>query len=564
MNWKKLSLRTLVESMRKVWKRFPFACAFLVAFVAWLMFLVWENSLPKSFSAYRKGILVYYLGTGVLLSTVLQLWCEEIRQKRTAFLLERGTHLLWLLNAVLLFTCYDDFTHSITAGMWVAVGGLFVCLPTVPFFREKDDMASWNFGVRLIFWAGVSVGVSLLLFGGFALLIESLETLFKIRISSHTYETLAVLFLVALPLSIWLSKVPEGEEKYFREPFSSGFALKCVRFLLVPLLICYMAVLYVYGLKSLLTWMLPDGYVSTLVTVLMGGYLFMSLLYYAVRKDRLNRFDHWLLRNMPLLFFPLVLMMSIGLVRRFSDYGVTANRLYVLLLNLWFYYVLARMYFFPKKRINWVGVSLAGIMAVVSLFPVNFHSFSTSIRLNEVRTALTEQLGMTLPVTFEDYEKALQKLPSDDSKKFNEKCIYLIWRTDGGQDLQQIISYHSRNSFYHDKDMLDYENGYLWYADNKNISVPEGFSHFVEIDYLFRAVGEKTFTANLESGRVLEIESAQFDKLIRQIEQYQKDNQENMEAVTIPCTDGSMLVCTGVSYTSGRESAHLSGYLFYR
>ena len=60
-------------------------------------------------------------------------------------------------------------------------------------------------------------------------------------------------------------------------------------------------------------------------------------------------------------------------------------------------------YFFPKKRINWVGVSLAGIMAVVSLFPVNFHSFSTSIRLNEVRTALTEQLGMTLPVTFEDY-----------------------------------------------------------------------------------------------------------------------------------------------------------------
>ena len=39
----------------------------------------------------------------------------------------------------------------------------------------------------------------------------------------------------------------------------------------------------------------------------------------------LFRSDNWIARWMPVLILPLLLLMTIGIVRRFNDYGITVN-----------------------------------------------------------------------------------------------------------------------------------------------------------------------------------------------------------------------------------------------
>lgn len=381
-----LSLRTLGDSLKGVGKRFPISLCFTTILTVWVLYLVWKET-PGTYDAkrnFQEGIVNYYLGAGTLLSLVLELWCEEIKTRLTRLLIKGGLHALWLANALILLLCYDDYNHCIVAGMFVVVGGLIIFAIVLPFFREKDDMASWNFGLRTVWWGCIVSIICSILVGGSILLTESIGTLFNVNINNNINQTLATIFLIGLALLIWMMKIPGGEKKFVREPFSSGFIMKSVRYMLVPLMMCYLAVLYVYELKSIVTWTLPDGWVSTLVCVLMGFYIIMALFYYAARKEDLTRFDKWVNRYMPVMILPLVAMMTIGLGRRFSDYGITANRLYMLTLNIWFYYVLIRMFFVPSKRISWIGTSLAVVMAVVTLLPVNFYTLEERFKQSSV------------------------------------------------------------------------------------------------------------------------------------------------------------------------------------
>ena len=59
--------------------------------------------------------------------------------------------------------------------------------------------------------------------------------------------------------------------------------------------------------------------------------------------------------------------MTIGIIRRFNDYGVTINRLYLITLNVWCYFVCITLILIKAKRINWIPVSF-------SIISVDFNS----------------------------------------------------------------------------------------------------------------------------------------------------------------------------------------------
>lgn len=75
---------------------------------------------------------------------------------------------------------------------------------------------------------------------------------------------------------------------------------------------------------------------------------------------------------MPVLILPLLLLMTIGIIRRFNDYGITINRLYLATLNGWFYIVCIGLFVIKARRINWIPVSFAGIFLLTSALPVNY------------------------------------------------------------------------------------------------------------------------------------------------------------------------------------------------
>lgn len=564
---KNLSVRHLIESAGNVRRRFPLSNLFLLMLTLWALIQAWDAIPGDVITTHRSDILSYYLASGLLLSLVLEVWTQEFTSKTRMWTVKASAHLLFAANALIMAFCFDEVDTEMVYGIASVIAALSVGFPVLPFHREKDDMASWNFGVRTAWWAVWSFFVSGMLLAGLVLLLNAIRELFGVGIPDRVFTTLCVLFLIGLPLWIWMGKIPSGKGKFIREPFSSAFMVKSARYLLVPLLTLYLAVLYAYALKSLFIWTLPDGWVSWFVTALMGGYLVMSLIFYVTKKESLNRTDLWLVRNMPYLILPLVVMMSIGIVRRFMDYGVTANRLYMLTLNLWFYYVLFRMCRQKSPRISWVGVSLTCLMVLVSAFPVNYHSATRHYLSSHVRKVLSQQLGLTLPVGLDEFKDAIRSLPEKEAKKLTDQCAYLSGDRHG-KALKGIVTYNTSNPFiYISKGMASEAGESMWYhwdADPSVLGIPEGFTSYVETDESWK-VGDDFITARIQD-KVYIIPRWQFDALLDRIASYMEDGEKPLiqDEVTLWCGDGSLLLCRSVSFNEGSPTAHIKAHLFLK
>lgn len=173
------------------------------------------------------------------------------------------------------------------------------------------------------------------------------------------YAYIYYLCNVLLGLMLFLGLLPQGDDKYNREPHSSEFLNGILHYLFLPLTAGYMTVLYIYATRILVSWELPIGWVSWLIVALMTVCIAIQFGLYPTRFKEGKRFDNWIARWMPILILPLLLLMTIGIIRRFNDYGITLNRLYLATLNGWFYIVCIGLFIIKARRINWIPISFA-------------------------------------------------------------------------------------------------------------------------------------------------------------------------------------------------------------
>jgi phosphoglycerol transferase MdoB-like AlkP superfamily enzyme len=107
-----------------------------------------------------------------------------------------------------------------------------------------------------------------------------------------------------------------------------------VKFVLVPLLLVYTAILYAYAIKIVLAWELPTGTLGSMVVdyLLVGAATL--LLGYPVRETggTLVRlfWRYWVwLAALP------VVLLFIAVSRRIGDYGLTEDRYLMVLVGVW-------------------------------------------------------------------------------------------------------------------------------------------------------------------------------------------------------------------------------------
>lgn len=201
--------------------------------------------------------------------------------------------------------------------------------------------------------------IGLILWAGISLLLFSLHQLFDIHFSGKCYAYIYYLCSITLALILFLGLLPQGEDKHNREPHSSEFLNGIIHYLFLPLTAGYLTVLYMYAARILVSWELPTGWVSWLIVALMTVCIAIQFGLYPKRLEENKRFDNWIARWMPVLILPLLLLMTIGIVRRFNDYGITVNRLYLATLNGWFYFVCIGLFAIKARRINWIPISFA-------------------------------------------------------------------------------------------------------------------------------------------------------------------------------------------------------------
>ena len=429
----RLSLKKISQSIQRVLMRFPLSVCFLFALTVLTSCLIIAEKEPE------KGILFLwaFLAGGTIISLTTSLWGEEQADKRKRWIAEGISLALYAVYCAILFLT-DLIPNRNLPAFWLGnvawMAAVVVLIPFSSFLREKDDLKAWHFILSLCGALIISGVVTWVMLGGLEGLVYGTAALFEFKPN----EKIGIIIMVVCSVLLWgllfLALIPAGERKHNHATEMPSFLTKTVSWLLIPLLGCYIVVLYVYGITILVHWELPKGMISWLVSAVMGGYVLCYLLLYPKVTDQQSWQSKVLTRWLPIVILPLLVLMTVGVVRRFVDYGVTPPRLYLLTLLLWFYAVCIVMIVVPRKRFRWIFLSLVALFLLSSGHPLNYYRLCRPVLAQKIDKIIADNnlqppfILYALPdsldgIDVRDFERELNYMQTNYGKEYASRWI---------------------------------------------------------------------------------------------------------------------------------------------
>ena len=149
-----------------------------------------------------------------------------------------------------------------------------------------------------------------------------------------------------------------------------------VQYILVPLVVLYLSILYIYLAKILFTFDLPKGNVSVWILV----FCTLGILTILLAEPFRNMESNWVgkfAKIFYLLMLPLLVMLWIAICTRVLAYGLTESRALVLYLAIWLTFISLYNGFYKRRSLLAFPISLFIITFVYQWGgPLSAHSIS--------------------------------------------------------------------------------------------------------------------------------------------------------------------------------------------
>lgn len=563
-HWFQKIIQTFNGTLQSNLKRFPITLFFTIALTCYLCYFVSNHDENKKLN----WIIGYYLSVGTLLSLTLHLWCEEMKRIIPKIAVQAGMHLLLILDAIYLYSySYEkSFTEiGIAHGAGILAIGLSVFF--LSFFKEKNDIPSWNFALSSITACVTANVIGCIMSGGICFLILSVHKLFDLSIDSTCYLYVVILCNVCLSMFLFLGLLPQKQEKHNTRPLQHSFFNGVIHYLFLPLTGGYLIVLYIYALRILINWELPIGWVSWLVITLMTGCIVIEFGLYPSRMAQQKRTDNLIARWLPLFVLPLLFLMTIGIIRRFNDYGVTINRLYLITLNIWCYFVCITLIIIKAKRISWIPISFSLVFLLTSVLPVNYASITRQIIQKEVNQTIIRQKPMlNLPLSQEQYNQWLKTFSSEQARQINEKFIYLYeWfgKESICQWIDEDVSLYMLRTEFEDKQENQSTVSYSGtIASEATISVPDGYQKLQSI-HRYQIIDHKGQDKIIAVSLTQDNDTVYIDQ--QTIESLSQRKKGEMPPTQLNCNSSQkafLLTSFSIEKTEENIEVSIDGYLF--
>ncbi len=408
------SLIDITDKAQNAFKRFPLTLVWAILGSFFCIFLLEDNS-SLLFEKHADILLTLLLGVSWLIG--IQFFLEQLKNPKKWMGLK-------LVVLVLLFFFYwhlpdlgksdVDPTYFIRFFLYLVAGHLFVLF--APFAIQWDKTAYWNYLksveyaiIRSTFFSGV-------LYLGLVLALLAIDALFNIDIKGKRYGQLFVFCLGIVNTWIYLSDFPK--EILGNRTITFNKALEVfVKYILIPLVLLYILILYAYGLKILMQWELPEGWVSYLVTALaLLGFLVQVIInpvQKSIKSWVINHFYPWFY----ILLLPLILLLFVAIFRRIGDYGFTENRYFVLVIAFWILGMAIYLLLNQKKRLKVLPISLF-ILAILASFGFwGAFSISKNSQVREFQRVYKDVGAKDNMASFKEYEQLKSILSYLDDRK---------------------------------------------------------------------------------------------------------------------------------------------------
>lgn len=297
---------------------------------------------------------------------------------------------------------------------WLAV---FV----LPWLRTGRHHGFWQHARALVMRALATALFTGVLYAGLAFALAALENLFGIEIRGERYGELGA-FLVGL-FATWFfaAGVPRDLEALDGE-ISYPRGLKIfAQYIVLPIALVYLVILYAYLGKVLVAWDWPRGWVTGLVLGFAATGTFSLLLLFPLRElpgsQWLQRASRWF----HALMLPPVVMMFLALFYRIGEYGITEPRYLSLALGVWI--VIMSVYGLLRRGpgIKAFAVVLAVMALAASYGPWSAFDVSRASQVGRLHDLLARN---TLLVDG-TVRKAAAAVPELDARDISSVLAYL-------------------------------------------------------------------------------------------------------------------------------------------
>lgn len=353
-------LKTLMTKLSSSLKRFPGTIALAVSVVSVLIYVNHMHSELSNETLETLQRTAMILALGIPVSLCIKTLFERMPAQN---MLPRVLAYIGAAAGLVFYYLYllQDF-EMVTVTRYIALSfALYLAFTFIPYFYRRENYELYVIKLFTSFF--ITFLYSAVLFLGLAAMLFTVDTLFVLKLSEKLYFDIWLIAAGVFAPTYFLADIPQHREEVPPEYYPR--VLKALLlYIVMPLIIAYSTILYVYFAKIIITRQWPDGMVSHLV--LWYSFISILVLFFVYQLRRSNKWVGVFVSYFPKLVIPLLAMMFVSMGIRIKAYGVTENRYFVLAAGLWvtvgfIYHILrkdVRNIFLP------VSLALVAVLAV--------------------------------------------------------------------------------------------------------------------------------------------------------------------------------------------------------
>lgn len=283
-----------------------------------------------------------------------------------------------------------QFIRVVRFFLFVSTAHLLVTF--IPFLKKSDLNDFWEYNRQLFIQFFTGMLYSILIYAGLSFALLAVKYLFDIDFDDKIFAHLFVATSGLFHTSYFLSNFPrESQFSIEKENFNRGF-VNLIKFVFISMVTLYFIILYSYGIKILIIWNLPKGWVSSLVI----GFSVIGILTYLLNyllpeiegSGWVKIFRKYFFYILP----AVVVLLFIAIGKRVGDYGITEERYFVLLTGIWLAGISLYFIFSKKDDIRAIPITLAvGCMIAAVGGPLNAFSISSKSQKNRLEALLIDK-----------------------------------------------------------------------------------------------------------------------------------------------------------------------------
>jgi hypothetical protein len=297
---------------------------------------------------------------------------------------------------------------------------VFLSIFVAPFFKQKDENGFWVFLMKNAKAAVVATAISVVLLIAIDGLLFGFFNLFDIKVSARPFVYSAIISSCTIFPILFFSGIPSIDDCLQETPALNKFQTSTNKFIFLPVVSLYILLLYAYIAKIIIQWEMPKGMVSYLVSASM---LLMLLRVTLMLPERINpkqSFESKLLKILPAACIPLVILMSVGIMRRISDYGISEDRYYIAAINIFYYIVIAILLIDKIKcKSRVIAIVFCSMFFILTNGPLSAINVTHRIWMESIKTALAEEGYNKFPLSKEETVEFARRIQDKSDHKTN-------------------------------------------------------------------------------------------------------------------------------------------------